>query len=325
MKNLLKKIYNEKVLCILFLLFPIVELITSITVINTFSKITLGSIYKTFIVIYGIIYILIINNKKRLLYNVLLGIVIVLTVMSFIVTTDVYTLDNLLRKIPDVLKFITFRIITIFYICYVKNGNKMPSNAISLSIIAYAVVMLIASWSGTANPTYGNIIYGHTGWYYSANELGILFGIAFPFIIAYVIKSKSVASIIACGLCVYGLLSVGTKAGFLSLIITIFLLAVFCLVLVVLRKWNLVKWTSLVLLIIVLGFAIVFPLSPANNHLKEQYINKFSRMGKQFENFIYSGREEQLERQSNLFLKSSLQEKLFGLKDSSKIISLKFN
>lgn len=309
-----------KIVCIIFLLFPIVELLTSLTVINSFSKITIGAIYKTAITILGVIYILFLNTKNRKMYCILLSLVILLAFVSFIITTDIWTTTNLARKIPEVLKFVTFPIMAIFFICYAKNGNKIPVNAIILSVITYALVMIIAGWTGTANPTYGSIQYGHTGWYYSANELGILFGIAFPFILAYVIKSKSFASVVACGLCIYGLLSVGTKAGLLSLVISVFSLAVFCIVLFVIRKRELAKTTSLVLLFLILGFAIVFPVSPANNHLKEQYTNKLTRVSQEFENFIFSGREEKLDEQAKDYLNASTLEQIFGLKDSTKIV-----
>jgi len=309
-----------KIMCFIFLLFPIIELLTSLTVINSFSKITIGAIYKTIITILGIIYILFLNKRSRKIYSILVCLVIMLDIVCFVVTTDIWIKTNLIRKIREVLKFVTFPVMVLFFICYTKNGNKIPIHAIILSTITYALVMIIAGWTGTANPTYGSIQYGHTGWYYSANELGILFGIAFPFIIAYVIKSKSFASVIACGLCVYGLLSVGTKAGLLSLIIAILSLAVFCIVLFVIRKTDLAKTASLVLLFLILGFAIVFPVSAANNHLKEQYTNKLTRESQEFENFIYSGREEKLEEQGQKYLDATLLEQLFGLKDSTKTV-----
>lgn len=319
-KNLLTKI-----VCLMFLLFPVIELLTSLTIINNISNITIGSIYKTFVTLFGFVYILFFNKVNKKKYSILLFVILIIGLSCFIITTDIWTASNLFRKIPEVLKFITFPIMTLFFICYTKNENKIPMHTIILSIVIYALLMIIASFTGTANATYGNIIYGHTGWFYSANELGILFGIAFPFILASVIKNKSFASVISCGLCIYGLLSVGTKAGLLSLLITLISLILFCVVLIIAKKWKLVKTIAAILLLVILGLAIIFPFSPANNHLKEQYTNKLAKVNQQLDNFIFSGRETKLDIQGERYLNANLTEKVFGLKDSSKdLVNNKF-
>lgn len=208
----LENFYKEKVLSVVFLLFPIIELITSLMIVHGAFKITIGAIFKTIIVVFSIIYILFVNKKKEKIYIISLLIIFITMSVSLVVTTDILSISNLIRKIPMVLRFLTFPVMTVFFICYYKNGEKIPIHTLILGTVFYAIVMLIAGWTGSANATYENMSYGHTGWYYSANELGILFSIALPFAMGSVIKNKSFSSIVACILCIYGTLCVGTKA-----------------------------------------------------------------------------------------------------------------
>ena len=56
MKEKLQKIYSSKVVQAIFIILPFVEFITSYMVLNIDFPITLGVVYKTLFLIYGLVY-----------------------------------------------------------------------------------------------------------------------------------------------------------------------------------------------------------------------------------------------------------------------------
>ena len=66
MKEKLQKIYSSKVVQAIFIILPFVEFITSYMVLNVDFPITLGVIYKTLFLIYGLGYLIFVDKENNI-------------------------------------------------------------------------------------------------------------------------------------------------------------------------------------------------------------------------------------------------------------------
>ncbi|MBR5227301.1 MAG: O-antigen ligase family protein [Clostridia bacterium] len=317
MKDKKINLYSENLLRIFILLFPVVELITSFMILKTSNSLTIGMIYKTFLLVYGVIYILFVNKNKRILVTSITLCIVSFSIINLVLTIENWSIGLIIEKISWMLKFLTFPLMTIFFILYYKNGNKLPIRTFVDLSAMFAIVMVMAGITNTALPSYDFIEQGHTGWFYSANELGVLFVIFLPIVIKELLTTKSVYSIVSFGLNIYALLTIGTKASLLGLILTLFALLTFCFILLILKDKHsfntIIKLTCLTLII----FAIFLPIAPSFKHIKADFGIKVEG-NQNVDRFIYSGRQQVLEDYSAKFNEADIIQKFVGIKDEVK-------
>ena len=84
MKEKLQKIYSSKVVQAIFIILPFVEFITSYMVLNVDFPITLGVIYKTLFLIYGLGYLIFVDKENRKCNFILLGLFAVTIIANIV-------------------------------------------------------------------------------------------------------------------------------------------------------------------------------------------------------------------------------------------------
>lgn len=331
----IEKIYDEKIIKWFYILLPIVELATTYMVMNMKTSITVGMVYKTLFLIYAVFYLIFINKKKRKVTFAFMGIVLSSVIINLLTTIDSFSISILVSKISELCKYVTFPITMLFFFRYVENGNKIYLKTLVYSATIYATVMLLARITGTQYPTYETIPeHGHSGWYYSGNEISALLAMFYPIIIYFTGKYKTKSMLFSLCVVTYGLLAIGTKTSFFSIAIIIGILLIFELVMFIVTKNKLSKdmlFTVFILLVVLFASA---PYSPSLKYMQDR-INvaestvKNENVENKEENnnkiivqaFVYNGRERDMKEQIEMYKDSSVIEKIFGLNNENRIKS----
>lgn len=326
----LEKIYDEKIISMFYILLPIVEVITTFMVVHINTTITLGLVYKTIFLLYALFYLIFINKNKRKSTLALLSIILVSVLANLIITTSDYTVKNLFAKVSELSRYVTLPVVMMFFFKYIDNGNKIHLKTLVYSASIYSVVMIIARLTGTQYATYSTSPdFGHSGWYYSGNEISALLAMFYPIIIYFAGKYKSRSMIFALSAVTYGLLAIGTKTSFFSISITLIALLIFELGRFIITKNKLSKDILFVVFILLIVLVASAPYSPSLKYMMDRFntakinagnIGNVEDTNKNIvESFVYNGRQLDMKDQVGKYQGSSISEKIFGLNDDNRI------
>lgn len=225
----------------LFMLFilvqPVLDLLTSYSMLVLELNITPGIIIRFFIMCIGFLYILLNSIKdktyKSLLYFISLA---VFFVINLLVSYNVKPVFNLIDEITSIGKIVYFIMMTfIFYLIF--NNTKLvtynrktytvgyPNNVV-VSQLIITIVMIISTLTNTAMRSYGALYKkGHSGWFFAANDLSAILAICFPILIWVFLKEDSIkrkicGAIILLG-SIYSQFAIGTKVGYLAVVVSL--------------------------------------------------------------------------------------------------------
>lgn len=327
----IKKIYNPKWVEMFYILLPIVEVITTFTILKFDISLTLGMVYKTLFILYSLVYLIFIDERKRGINKIFISIFAIVSIINIVVTIDGYTVGNIARKIIDMSKYICFPITLMFLYKYILNGNKVRLITLVYSATIYATVILLGGITGTSLPTYDSAPeFGQSGWFYSGNEISILMGMFYPIVIYYVSKYKKPIFIFSAAAMTYGLLVIGTKTSFLAIVLTVGLTFVFGIFRYFTKKSEISKnmiIVSIILIAIIISCAKISPslkyiadrIQIADSRVKAEGITGEDTKKAKITNLMFNGREKYAAAQMKVYEKATFIEKAAGIKDINKV------
>lgn len=331
----IEKIYDEKVINWFYIILPLVEVMTTYMVVHTSISITIGVVYKTLYLVYCTGYLVFFDKEKRGLTLSVLSLFLISVVINFFVTIDNYSISSIVNKVSDIAKYLTFPLSMLFLYKYTVNGNKLHLKILVYSASIYASVMMVAKLTGTELPTYsGNSEFGHSGWFYSGNEISALMGIFYPIVIYYAGKYKTKLMSYSLLTLTYGLLAIGTKTSFVAICITIVCMFIFEIAMYIKRKDELSKNMLFTIFMLLVVLSASSPYSPSLKFIKERYetakiqteIQQNEQLGDSTatatiaENFVFNGRTQYLKKQMEVYSKIGILEKTFGMNESNKLV-----
>lgn len=329
MKDKLQKIYSSKVVQAIFIILPFIEIITSYMVLNTDFPITLGVIYKTLFLLYGLVYLIFVDKEKRKWNFILLGAFAITILANVAITLSSFSMSALINKAVSMTKYMCLPITLFFLYRYLKNGNEFSLKTLVYSAGIYATTILLSAITGTALPTYDTAPErGISGWIYSGNELSAMMALFYPIVIYYAAKYKSLSFIYVLAVMTYGLLVIGTKTALIGLVFSILAILIFSIIAFAWKKTKIAKSTLIITIILTVAVAIAMPYSPSYKYI-EGRINKLISQSQQedgeeqqngVENLIFNGREKYVYEQKKLAADASPLELLVGLKDEHRVI-----
>ncbi|EJR48012.1 hypothetical protein IIM_04274 [Bacillus cereus VD107] len=284
----------EHFLLFFIILQPVLDLLTSLSIILLKANATVGILVRFLIMAVGGIYILIQakekENRKFLIYLILLAVVLGI---GFINNTLVKNPIVLGEEVKFVAKALYIYIMLGSYILALKSLKKTVNisdkvrNSIVYSTLIINAVMVISISTSTDFGSYEWMKVGSRGWFFAGNELGSILAIIFPIVVLYSIqKTKSVKQVlywIPSLLMIYSLIQVGTKVGMGSIGATL-AAAIGIIVLQLLFDRKNPNKKSLVLnafiaVVLLAGVAGTFKMTPLaqnmgihNNYLSEQNV-----------------------------------------------------
>lgn len=111
-----------------------------------------------------------------------------------------------------------------------KLTNFFPIN-ISFAMFIVNIVMLLATLTGTGKRSYGALYkIGHSGWFYAANDIGVILAISLPILIWITFRRQTkkwmVFNWLNILLTMVSLFTVGTKVGHLAVVITLIIASI---------------------------------------------------------------------------------------------------
>ncbi|PFD47498.1 hypothetical protein CN285_00300 [Bacillus cereus] len=298
----------EHFLLFFIILQPVLDLLTSLSIILLKANATVGILVRFLIMAVGGIYILIQakekENRKFLIYLILLAVVLGI---GFINNTLVKNPIVLSEEVKFVAKALYIYIMLGSYILALKSLKKTVNisdkvrNSIVYSTLIINAVMVISISTSTDFGSYEWMKVGSRGWFYAGNELGSILAIIFPIVVLYSIqKTKSVKHVlywIPSLLMMYSLIQVGTKVGMGSIAATL-AAAIGIIVLQLLFDRKNPNKKSLVLnafiaVVLLAGVAGTFKMTPLaqnmgihTNYLSEQNVAQQGQKEKEIKDKI---------------------------------------
>ncbi|UOQ45701.1 O-antigen ligase family protein [Halobacillus salinarum] len=244
--------------------------------LTAFLSLPLSEPVRVLSMVLGAVYIALTQNAKAKKYAIgyigLLALVMVASFVNNVIFKDPFTLSIELVYMFKTVYFIMMLITYYFVFRSLSRQThwKMPMQRyVFFSMSVIGVVMVLASLTGTGKSSYEALAKeGHSGWFFSGNELSAILGMGFAVMILYFMKKyelKTKLYFLPLVLsAMYGILTVGTKVALGSLVV---ILAVGTLI-AWFDAWKKKQWANAIILPILLAltFAAV-PVTAIGNNL----------------------------------------------------------
>ncbi|MBD8070546.1 O-antigen ligase family protein [Bacillus sp. PS06] len=234
----IKKALKQKSFEYLFLLYillqPIIDIITSVSLLVFEQSFTFGTMIRFIVMIIGLVYLYVnrkqLNNHAKLMfYMVVLGLFFIL---SLLMNWSLKSPFQLGAEVTYIIKIVYFIVMFFTYFMVMKKMSRIDINwantiqaFVFYSMTFLSFSMVIAGLTGTAFNSYQYSKIGHKGWFFAANELGAILSIGFPIVLLYCIRHTTSLkkwylwlSAIAM---LYSLFALGTKVGFGAILLTL--------------------------------------------------------------------------------------------------------
>lgn len=312
----------KKIISIFFIMQPILDVIAAVMLNCLHIEFTLSSIIRFLFIGFCIYYVFFINkNKKYIIYfsSIIIYILIFSLVMLF--NKDISVLFYELKNTLNVFYFpIVF--LTLYSINKQYKLSVSAKNILYLYLI-YCLFILIPNITHTAFMSYSISKVGNAGWFLSANSVGNILSILFPFILYYILTVKRnycfKLFIVISSLFIF--VSLGTKTPLLSFLICIIVTFIYYFILWLKNKNYKYVFISSISSIILIFISFIFIPKTSfykNIQIHKDYlgINNYIDIFKDYrllDHFIFSQRLTFLNNTSNYYKGVDISQKVFGV------------
>lgn len=343
----------EKYMFVFIILQPIIDLLTSFSLLVLDINITFGILVRFGTMALILIYIFFALDKNQrnrsMFYIFFLGIVLLIGFVNNLLVKDPINVFSEIKHIAKIIyaPVMLFGYLTVFYrLSKHDNTKEHIQRNVYIAMLIVSIVMLLSTITGTAIKSYESEKLGWQGWFFAGNEIGAIMAIALPMVLLYSVQktssTKKLYHWIPTVMLIISLLLVGTKVGYLSSLIILAITLVSMVYeriknrndILLRKKYNLNLLVNLVVLAL---FLLSTPITPVmyntNVHLSwlgyddpvEKEVetpNKQSvKPGKKailedtkaVENILLSGRENFLKLHKGYFKEAPMSQKLFGM------------
>ena len=308
---------NNKFVTILFILYPLIDLLTALQVRYFSFPISVGIVVRGLIILmlFGIV---VFNNssKYRTLTISYFLLLMVYGGIYFLTKLD----TNIIKEAISLFKMFSLPTMLVLLLNFYDElgiDKRSIKNIIYINGHVFALILVIAFITKTGNLTYPAKYHleGYMGYFYAANEISAIAVLTFPFMyekIANSIFFKIVGMISA-----IIFLMIGTK----TVLIGICLTTIYYVIVSLIKKKNRILYLTFMIAILIFAY-----FSPAyqnivtrheriqeNLRVDESTILAYNTDDTSDKDIISSGRDEFLKDNNKIFKESNINEKLFGL------------
>lgn len=269
------KKYIEKFFVLYIFIQPILD-------ISVYFGLPISNIVRVGALFIGFIYFFCYPNKRIKLLSIVYFVVLGLFMLIHFINN--YQIKNpyfFIEELTYGVKSVYVVAILVIYAAVFHSIKKEPEwelmvqRYITFNMIVIGIIMLIASLTGTGKDSYDMLVKeGHSGWFFSANELSAILAMGFGIMLIYVFNIKNLRKKLTLTpfviLVSWSMLTIGTKVGLLSL----FALAILGLILS-LFDWLVKKqqiYNAIFFTIIIVVSAVLVPYSPVGNNLNITFL-----------------------------------------------------
>lgn len=177
-------------------------------------------------------------------------------------------------EVTNIVKSIYFPIIVFTYLTFIYRQideglhKKIIPYILGINMLVIGVVVFLADITGTGRRAYGFLAKeGHTGWFFSGNEISAITAMGFPFVVLVLMKTeklwKKLAIMAGALLIIWAMMTLGTKVAFVGLIAGLVLGVIYAIITLFQRKYL----NFVILAAVFIVTAIATPAMPIGNNL----------------------------------------------------------
>lgn len=356
-----KKTELINLLFIAFILIqPFLDLLTGLSLRLTESQFSISLLVRAIFVLIAGIYLFLFrghpNQKKYILYfSVLAAFLLINIGVNYFEKSPFYIASEIKFIFKTIYFIITFFVYWVVFQSLKEEGYARVLKYISISTTVYSLIIFIAGITGTAFQSYAYQKVGHVGWFYAGNDIGVILAMGLPIVLLMAIKHSNFYWIPVL-LVIYSLFAIGTKVGYLAILLSLFLALVFVTKDSILNRRKSITTFSgykiIVLLLLLVGSVLYTPFAPiAENmgiHLSILETKKEAEAPKHMDpvdkehsdketdkeevkELIYSGRTSFLKMYNEYFEEAPMSQKMFGMgyagnySESPKLIEMDYH
>lgn len=345
--------YFEKAMILFIIMQPIIDLLTSFSLLVLKVNVTFGIIFRFGMMVFVLVYLFFAverqNRTRLMMYILILGLVLFIGFVNNLVVKDPI---NIFAEVKNIAKIIYAPVMLFGYIVVIYRLNKRTyanehvQKSVYMAMLIVSIVMLLSIITGTAIESYKSEKIGWKGWFYAGNEIGAIMAISLPVVLIYAVRKttslKKLFYWIPVIMLIISLLLIGTKVGYFSSLI----LLIVSLISIIYervknrndrqlrKKYNLNFFVNSIVLVL---FLLSTPITPLiyntnihmswlgyNNQVENAQKTPNEQNGSSarkiipndpdaVENILLSGREDFLKLHKSYFKKAPLTQKLFGM------------
>lgn len=257
----------------IFIIFqPILDLLTSFSINVSNTSMTPGIVIRMLVLIVGMYYMY--SNRGKyldksiLIYVIVYGIFIIINILINYIWKDSFYLIKEVTAIAKTSFFLLIFLISIISFREVqeKKMKKIFPVNISIAMFIVNISILLATFTGTGIRSYGALYkIGHSGWFYAANDIGVILALSLPILIWITSATENRNWLIFNWtnvlLTMLSLFTIGTKVGYLAVIITL-IIAIISYIYEIITKKNRKRLTKINSIITVLFLMITLLTTP---------------------------------------------------------------
>ena len=283
-----KKVKIDKLLCVLIILCPILDMLSFIFR-NTFeTKISPSTFLRPIISIIVIMCIIIKDKNRWKIIGVgsIYGIYALMHIIIFSKIRTGCSYGNILHEAQYLMNY-SFMILNLFLFMYVlkKENIKHIEKSLFIAISIYIVSIYIAICTGTSSYTYPWEQMGAKGWFESGNSLSAILVLSMFILLPQIKKQKNIKqkiayiSVIAL-VGIFLMTQIGTRVGLFGFILTIGLYIFLEIIFSLIKNKKLNKKVIFSGIAIIAVMAIVILVLGSNTftrrkHMKEESQNSY--------------------------------------------------
>ena len=256
---------KQKIIYIYFMILPFIDLITSLITRFTDLPLSLGMLVKGLTLLIGIIYTLFYSKSKYKGKSIIYLIILMVYYSVYILTKrDIWNMSSLINEVVYAFRYMYFpiMIIGLFNIFDdFKINDTLLKKILLINCITYTILLLLPYISGTGFNSYRySSVLGTNGWFFAANETGIITIILLSSICFFLDNNKKWKILFVIPV-LFSIALIGTKVSYLGMII-VTVLVTLKYILEHKREKPIIPILLIIILIIMCGF------SPTISNLK---------------------------------------------------------
>lgn len=178
---------KTKILNIIFLLYPIIDLITALQARYVNTSLTVGLITRGLFILFLFFYTVFLSNGKKRLLTIIYSLITFSYITIYLYYRITFPIDLLIKECSFLFKVFSMPLV-LSYLYNFYQENKIDSYMIKRILLINTLVLLIMLGLplilNIAYPSYPKIYHldGSMGLFYAANEISAIMVILFPYL-----------------------------------------------------------------------------------------------------------------------------------------------
>ena len=219
---------KQKIIYIYFILLPFIDVITSLIVRFTDFTISLGMIIKGTAMILSIIYIFVWSKSKYKKISIkYIFTIFLFAIIYFATKGDILKISLIKNELVYAFRYLYFPIMFVALLNIFDDfeiDSSLIKKILFINCLSYTILLLIPYITNTGFDSYRySSVFGKNGWFYAANETGIIAIILLTSINQLFDNNKKWKILVALPILI-SISLIGTKVSFFGMIIVVILI-----------------------------------------------------------------------------------------------------